>query len=93
MDGIVSAPKQMETELQQWRSMAEAALGVQTPDEVEQWIALSGLSIQLHGGYGEWGCETLECLFAELGIQPGDDFEAAVEHVRAAIVVQSEQAS
>ncbi len=39
-----------------------------------------GLSIHL-GPYGEWGRQTLEMLFAELGIQPGDNLPTAVERV------------
>lgn len=66
-----------------WRQILEDATGAETPEEAEQWLVLSGLSIDLHGGYGTWGCETLECLFAELGIEPGDDFQTAVEHVHA----------
>lgn len=69
-------------ELEQWRQVTVDVLDMGTPAELADYLAISGLSISL-GNYGEWGCETLECLFAELGIEPGDDLQSACEHVLA----------
>ena len=79
---LAITPTEAIAEVKRWRSIAENHLGTINPDEVEDYLVLSGLSIHLCD-YGEWGRDTLECLFAELGIQPGDDFEQAIEHVRA----------
>lgn len=45
-------------------------------EELEMQTSLQGLSVQIPE-YGEWGSETLLCLFQDFGIQPGDGYQAA----------------
>ena len=45
-------------------------------EELEMQISLQGLSVQIPE-YGEWGSETLLCLFQDFGIQPGDGYQEA----------------
>lgn len=43
-------------------------------EELEMQTSLQGLSVQIPE-YGEWGSETLLCLFQDFGIQPGDGYQ------------------
>lgn len=45
-------------------------------EELEMQTSLQGLSVQIPE-YGEWGSETLLCLFQDFGIQPGDGYQEA----------------
>ena len=45
-------------------------------EELELQTSLQGLSVQIPE-YGEWGSETLLCLFQDFGIQPGDGYQEA----------------
>lgn len=66
-------------EVKAWRAVAER-VDAETPDELDTAISILGSGIQI-GPYGEWGAETLECLFAAIGIQPGDRYGEALGRI------------
>lgn len=73
------AHQDAEYRVRQWREAASGA--AETPDELEQFIAVAGQSIII-GPYGKWGAEALEFVDAKRRLAA---LEQAVARVREAL--------